>query len=235
MPKAPKSPAKSPRPRKRRETARHARLEKALLALNEEAMLVDEFDGFVAGLLLCPELIKPGEWLSHVWGAGEGKEPVFENLDHVNAVLALVMEHYNDVAATLFERPDRYAPLFAVDPNSGEILWECWIEGFEKAVKLRPHAWRGCLDADRETAAAMSGLLMLADVARADPRFSEEEIDAITATAHGRIGDWVVTLNEWRLADNAPPNIPAPPAAPRPFSKVGRNDPCPCGSGKKYK
>jgi len=26
----------------------------------------------------------------------------------------------------------------------------------------------------------------------------------------------------------------APPAAP-PAGKVGRNDPCPCGSGKKYK
>jgi len=27
----------------------------------------------------------------------------------------------------------------------------------------------------------------------------------------------------------------APPPARRPASKVGRNDPCPCGSGKKYK
>lgn len=173
-------------------------------------MLVDEFDGFVTGLLVCLELIKLGEWLSHVWGAGEGEEPVFGNLDTVNAVLGLVMEHCNDVATLLFERPDRYAPLFAVDPNSGEILWECWIEGFEKAVKLRPHAWRGFLDPDRETAAPMSGLLMLADVARADPRFSKQEIDAITATAHERIGGWILTLNEWRLANDAPPNIPAP-------------------------
>ncbi|MBM3355878.1 MAG: hypothetical protein FJY47_08530, partial [Betaproteobacteria bacterium] len=30
---------------------------------------------------------------------------------------------------------------------------------------------------------------------------------------------------------------PAPKAQPamRPSTKVGRNDPCPCGSGKKYK
>ncbi len=26
-----------------------------------------------------------------------------------------------------------------------------------------------------------------------------------------------------------------PPAPPAPAGKVGRNDPCPCGSGKKYK
>ena len=33
------------------------------------------------------------------------------------------------------------------------------------------------------------------------------------------------------------PRPPAPPAAPfvRPMPKVGRNEPCPCGSGRKYK
>jgi preprotein translocase subunit SecA len=28
---------------------------------------------------------------------------------------------------------------------------------------------------------------------------------------------------------------PAPPSSPRPSGRIGRNDPCPCGSGKKYK
>jgi uncharacterized protein len=26
-------------------------------------MLLEELDGFIAGLLVCPELIKPSEWL----------------------------------------------------------------------------------------------------------------------------------------------------------------------------
>jgi uncharacterized protein len=41
--------------------SRHLRqLEKELLALGEEAMLIEELDGFIAGLLVCPDLIKPG-------------------------------------------------------------------------------------------------------------------------------------------------------------------------------
>ena len=36
-------------------------LENELLALHEEAMLIEELDGFIAGLLVCPDLIKPGE------------------------------------------------------------------------------------------------------------------------------------------------------------------------------
>ena len=140
-------------------------LEHELLALGDDAMLLEELDGFIAGLLICPELIKPSEWLPVVWGSEED-EPDFDSLDHLNRALGLVMEHYNDVARTLIERPDRYGPLFAVDKRHNETLWEIWVAGFEKAVKLRPAAWQKLLTADHETAQAMSGLLTLADVDR---------------------------------------------------------------------
>ena len=93
------------------------------------------------------------------------------------------MEHYNDVARTLIERPDRYGPQFAVDKRRNEILWEIWVAGFEKAVKLRPAAWQSLLTADHETAQAMSGLLTLADVDRRDSRFTPEQLDALAAAA----------------------------------------------------
>lgn len=32
-----------------------------------DAMCVSELGGYVAGLLLCPELITPSEWLSPQW------------------------------------------------------------------------------------------------------------------------------------------------------------------------
>jgi len=212
-------------------------LERELLSLSDGAMLLEELDGFVAGLLVCPELIKPSEWLPVVWGSEEGDEPAFDSLDHLNRVIGVVMEHYNDVARTLIERPARYDPLFAIDEQHNEILWETWIAGFEKAVKLRPAAWQKLLAADRETAQAMSGLLNLADVDRRDSRFTPEQLDALTAAAPDQIGPWVVALNDWRLANYAPTQdfLTQPSSFPTPAGKVGRNDPCPCGSGKKYK
>ena len=213
---------------------RFERLERELLGLGEEAMPLEELDGFLAGLIVCPDLIKPSEWLPFVWGTEGGEEPAFDSLDHLNRVLGLVMEHYNDVARTLIERPDRYGPLFAVDKRHNEVLWELWIVGFEKAVKLRPAAWKPLLAANPETAQAMAGLLTLADVDRRDSRFSQEQLDALSAAAPDKIGPWVVALNEWRLAHPEPGHIPPSPF-PAPVAKVGRNDPCPCGSGKKYK
>lgn len=32
-------------------------------AVDENAMLLSELDGFLAGLIVCPDLIQPGEWL----------------------------------------------------------------------------------------------------------------------------------------------------------------------------
>lgn len=209
-------------------------LEDELLALDEDAMLLEQLDGYVAGLLVCPDLIKPGEWLPAVWGNEDGSEPGFDSLEHLNRVLGLVMEHYNSVARTLIERPDHYAPLFAVDERNNDILWELWIEGFEQAVKMRPAAWQQLLLADPETARAISGLLALADVANQDSGFSKQECDALTEIAPDQIGPWVVTLNEYRLENYAPPQLPQPSSSTT-KEKVGRNEPCPCGSGKKYK
>ena len=214
-------------------------LEHELRLLHGEAMLLEELDGFIAGLLVCPDLIKPAEWLPFVWGINEeGAGPAFGSPDHLKRVLDLVMEHYNDVALTLFQRPERYAPLFAVDMRNSDILWEIWIEGFEKAIKLRPAAWRTLLNANAETAQAFSGLLTLADINRNDPRFSEEQRAELTLTAPDKIGPWVIALHARRLADRQPfQDIGAAPsqAMRGPRGKIGRNDPCPCGSGNKYK
>ena len=217
--------------------SRHLKqLDEELLALGEETMLLEELDGFIAGLLVCPDLIKPGEWLPIVWNRDSpDQQPAFDNLDHVNRVLGLVMEHYNSVARTLMERPDRYSPLFSVDTRNGDILWELWIEGFEKAVELRPEAWQKLLNANADTATAMRGMMKLAEVGCRDQHLPQKELDAIITTAPDNIARWVVTLNAWRLANSQPMQGIASRMSSAPAKKVGRNDPCPCGSGKKYK
>jgi uncharacterized protein len=195
-------------------------------------MLLEELDGFIAGLLLYPELITPGDWLPVVWHEDStDQQPVFENLDHANRLLGLVMEHYNNVARSLMERPGRYSPLFSVDTRNGDILWELWIKGFKKAVALRPAAWKTLLDADVDTAAAMSGMLVLADIARGEREV--KDCDVLQAAAPDKIADWVVTLNQWQLANHPTMQSIDPKAAASPRKKVGRNEPCPCGSGKK--
>ena len=95
-----------------------------LLALDERAMVLEELDGFIAGLLVCPEPIPPGEWFARVVGLSARRPAPFADLDHANDVLGLVMDYYNGVATTLARQPQSYRPRFPVDEQSGDVLWE---------------------------------------------------------------------------------------------------------------
>ena len=71
-----------------------------------------------------------------------------------------VMRHYNRIARELAERPEDYAPVLGMDTNSGETLWEPWIDGFERAMRLRPDVWEEIALNDDEEAAASLGMIV---------------------------------------------------------------------------
>ncbi|NEW94807.1 UPF0149 family protein, partial [Rhodopseudomonas sp. BR0M22] len=106
-----------------------ATLENELADIGVEAMQLEELDGFIAALLVCPEMIAPGDWLPAVWG-GDADEPApFTDLDHANSIFALIMQHYNEIATTLAAHPERYRPLMP-GIGTGNVVWEMWIDGF---------------------------------------------------------------------------------------------------------
>ncbi|HEY2752214.1 MAG TPA: UPF0149 family protein [Phenylobacterium sp.] len=209
-------------------------LDKQLADLDggSETMMLSQFDGFVAGLLTCPDLIMPGEWLPMVWGGEEeDSAPVFTK-QKLKRLVTLIMAHYNDVADTLHSRPGKYTPIFDIDPDHDEIYWEPWIAGFGAAMSLRPAEWGRLLKGDSEAAVALAGLITLVAIDVGDSELPKDLAEELAASAPDLIPMCVETLHEWRLTQHQlHPTANDPPAAP----KVGRNDPCPCGSGKKYK
>jgi uncharacterized protein len=206
-------------------------LEEQLLALNDDAMILSELDGFIAGLIVCPELITPHEWLPRVWGdAEDGEGPVFESKAQLDSIFSRIMAHFNDVADTLHRRPGRYQPIFDIDKQHDEILWETWAHGFMIAVNLRPDAWSELLQADDDYSSALILLMTMGAIADAESPLSGEEVETITSRAPDVIPELVERLNAWRLGRYKD----APSGSAR-TGKIGRNDACPCGSGKKYK
>ena len=147
------------------------KLDKRLTALADEheVMLLSELDGFLAGIVVCPDLVMPSEWLSLIWGADdEEAEPVFDSMEDVEETVGLIMKHYNAVANDL-HRGNGYGPIFDVDRRHDEVLWELWSEGFAQAMALRPESWGMILEDEDETAqAALSALVALSALARGD-------------------------------------------------------------------
>ena len=206
-----------------------------------DGMSIGELDGYIAGLIVCPEMVLPSEWLSGVWGG----EHEFAEVAEAEATIAAVMGHYNRIARELADRPEDYAPVLEIDPNGGESLWEPWIDGFERAMRLRPDAWEEiALSDDEEASASVSMIIALNDFYYGRSELTEEAEDELDRAAPGMIPEFVRNLNAWtksrqsgkggRVSTGFDAGIGSgePPAFGR---KVGRNEPCPCGSGRKYK
>ena len=201
---------------------------------HDEVMLIEELDGFLAGVIVCPDMILPSRWMPHIWSeAGrEDHAPVFENMKQVQTVTNLIMDHYNSIALSLLPNSSPYEPVFAVDTRNDDVLWELWTEGFSRALSLSPASWFAIIESgDTDAIMALSGMRSLIAIARRESSLPPEEQDRLTAEAPDLIPEWVEILSYWRLAHNPI----ASSSANATFKNTGRNDPCPCGSGKKYK
>ena len=159
-----------------------------------DGMTIAELDGYVAALIVCPEMVLPSEWLPGAWGG----EHEFADVAEAEVTIAAVMGHYNRIALELAEHPEDYAPVLEIDPNGGETLWEPWIDGFERARRLRPDAWEEiALSDDEEASASVSMIIALNDFllrpVGADGR-AEDELDRM---APGLIPEFVRNLNAW--------------------------------------
>jgi len=204
------------------------------LPVENMPMTLSELDGYVTGILACTDMVAPSEWLPHVWG--EIGEANFPDQKAAEETISAVMAHYNLVAEAM-TRSLWVEPIYEVDPNSDETMWEPWVDGFTRAMSLRPDAWERLLDqADEETRATMIFLMALQDIYTGHSKFSDDEIDQIDLEAPDLIPNCVAAIlhqSRPELSRPEPSNLPGMPfkAGPRP----GRNDPCSCGSGRKYK
>jgi len=196
-------------------------------AVPEDSMMLSELDGFLAGVIICPDLIMPSEWMPMIWG-GDG--PVFETLEQMEAINGAIMGRYNDIVRQLDRR--RYAPLFDVDTRNEDVIWEIWIEGFYTALALRPAAWLTVGDGS-PAHKALSVFMRLHELAATptDELISMDLDEDLENLAPDIIPTLVQDLHQARLAQAKP----MPRAANHSPGKPGRNDPCPCGSGKKFK
>ncbi|MDF0489771.1 UPF0149 family protein [Sphingomonas sp. H39-1-10] len=205
--------------------SRLRRLDDILYDLPDDAMLLSELDGYLAGIATAPEPIAPAEWLPPIWGGLYGEAAPFDDPLDADLFADMVVARHGEILRDLGR--GKLQPIFDVDDRNGEVLWEIWIAGFAEAMALRDGAWRA---ASGDDAAALSYLRTLADIADNTTALTSIEVNAISDAAPGKIAGQVLRLYAARRgAGGALPETGARAA------KVGRNDPCPCGSGKKFK
>lgn len=165
-----------------------------------EPMRIDEFDGFVAGLLVAPAVPKPGKWLPSVWGAyGDDADYFpFEDFDEMQGLMDLAVCHYNAVAEMLDGGVHCYQPIFMREMD-GSITWHDWASGFSRAIELTGDAWTSPgLDATPELAEALATLMTLAAVAEGESELPYGQVKKLERSAPEAIAAAIRTMAVWR-------------------------------------
>lgn len=190
----------------------------------EQCMMLSDLDGFLTGIVVGPEFLPPSEWLPAIWG---GEEPVFDDAAHAQSILGAIMGRYNEILEAIEE--GAIAPIFLETADGGVIAAD-WAEGFMQAVFLRPDAWEKMLRSDQGSALLLpiaalcsgeEGESLLELSPELVGRFADEAADLVPTSVLGIAEYWRADRTESAPLRSAP--------------KIGRNDPCPCGSGKKFK
>ena len=213
----------------RRLPSRFRRLDGALADLPlEEPMLLSELDGLLTGVLVCPASIAPEEWLPIVWGDETDGVPPFEDPLDVQWFRDAVIARRDEIGRDLAR--GKLQPILDVDDRNGDVLWEPWVDAFAEAMALRPDEWQALADG-AETADAVASLSELIAVARGESELDTPAVNELDAHAPADLAAAVLRL--YAAGARSGGGVAAA-AAPAPI-KVGRNEPCRCGSGKKSK
>ena len=204
---------------------------------DKRAMNLEQLDGFLAALICSPELVPPSEYLPVIWGGDIVLEDQFSAQPILNDFLSLIMRHWNSIIDTL-QSGEVYFPLLLEDEN-GITHGNDWANGFLRGMDLRKKHWADLID-DEENGGSLIPIFTLAHEHDPDPtmRPYKEPVSAelretlIVGAAAGMNRIYHYFEAQRLLGTDLPENMTT---FRRSMPKIGRNEPCPCGSGKKFK
>lgn len=186
---------------------------------------VDGVIGLLHAVAVSPATIEPSRWLPFIVPAGAGADPAAMQQD-----LATVFRLRDEIVRCLEERELDWLP--EEDDIDG---CKAFAAGYAEGATLDPD-WV----ADEERWSYATWAAYLGDRQDLVPAPLLEKLDKnekkATAMLREDMGDAILeAYNAFLPLRGAPPGTKLPRKEPVRSTRVGRNDLCPCGSGKKFK
>ncbi len=230
--------------------AEYAELDELLADAPEPLEPLDAvmLDGFLCGVIVQPVLIEAAAWLPHVFDLEARPLPDGIDAAWLERCQLLILRRHAALTRSLAEdgwfdplvlEPDEAEPDVPVSeydiagqlPPISRALMP-WVAGFQHAVLCFPDL------AEFEDDAAAVALARLYRHLPAETDAEREVVETLErehplATLDEAIEDLVYAVAD--LADLTQAARYHVDTVRREQPKVGRNEPCPCGSGKKYK
>lgn len=198
---------------------------------DEGILDISELDGFLTAVVSGPVTVLPSQWIPQVWG---DFEPVWEREQDVQKVMTLLMRHMNAIAVMLMEQPEDFEPIFLEHNYEGKTytIVDEWCEGYMRAVALAADQWKLH---EREMMELLAPIVAFQGehALQTHDLYNDEEVRVLQEA----IPVSIRKIHSYWLSKRTPigSQVPSAPMTVVGMPKVGRNDLCPCGSGKKYK
>ncbi|HHK5988027.1 UPF0149 family protein [Neisseria sp. P0009.S008] len=187
-------------------------------------MRCDEVQGFMMALLSGPDALNPTNWLPEILG----EESLFDAKERTE-IERLVMAMAADMRMKLNEKilPD----LWFYEDEAGNPDFYTWCNAYLYALDIVPTDWFEAVEQEEfedlfYPIMALGGIYDDEENGEVILHLNEKELTQLESDLPHVLLDiyWY-----WQAIINKPQTVR------REGEKVGRNDPCPCGSGKKYK
>jgi uncharacterized protein len=201
----------------------------------EEGMTLDMMDGFLHAIAVGPTTLQPKLWLPKIWGTKEMMPPM-DSIEQLNHVLGLVMRHFNSIISGLEDDPRKIRTYWStVTYASDEREYddaEMWACGFVEGMRLCWNDWKPMLSTPQGQA-WFRPIALLGEDEFSEYQDELTETPAMRAELALQISRSVLDMHAyWLPLRHA---VHEQMAARSMQAKVGRNEPCPCRSGKKFK
>lgn len=199
-------------------------------AVPDDCMNLEMLDGYLAAIVISPRPLEAADWMPPVWSAHG--DPSFASGSGMQRAIRLVLRYYNELVTTI-GAPDGWEPFCYAGSNADDLaVGEEWIEGFVQGLELWPTDWADIVphhdaEAVAETLQSVIGPWESADEDVPDELRLQWLSDACDAVVDIR--------SRWFDLELPQPEPLATDLSVATAAGPGRNDLCPCGSGKKFK
>lgn len=185
---------------------------------------VSGLDGLLTAVVSGPTMIPPSVWMKGVWG---DYPPVWETEQEAMTCYGTIFRLMNARAATLMNSPKDYEPLFAEFENEPDVDFvDFWCSGYIRGVEL----WDQSFESDKELNRLL--LPIMVNSGYCPEELSERITEEQRAVMQNSLAACAQLIHNYWLERR---NDLTPVSPVRKGGAPGVNDPCPCGSGLKYK
>ena len=216
----------------------------------DDTLRFHELQGFLFAVASSPDTVMPSEWVPMI---GNEESLGYRDENEAQKILGLVMLMYNEINSGVLERSNALPPGCALaDDIAGnfgdDVPVSQWSRGFAYGHDWLVEGWESYLfdEVDEECGATLMVLSFFgsrqlaeayhAEMGPARNRKGDASFDEFAQTMRRMFPDALASYaNLGRTIFEVVASRGADESEPVKSTRIGRNEPCPCGSGRKYK